>query len=188
MILSLDISTSMTGFALIDDSGKIIMHQSVDLRKEKLFVKKVQLARNTIISAASRNAPREIDAVVVEKNLQGFRRGLSSAATLNALARFNGALSFAVASYYDAPLVNLDVNEVRNTLGIKILREKICGIPTKEQVKIGLDKLLDETGQKIVWGTKVLKSGPRKGQEVIGDGVYDEVDAIVVGLAYLKKR
>ena len=188
MILSLDISTSMTGFALIDNNGKIIIHQSIDLRKEKSFVKKVQLARNTIINALSCTAPRELDSVVVEKNLQGFRRGFSSAATLNTLARFNGALSFAVTSYFDTELVNLDVNEVRKTLGIKILREKVCGIPTKEQVKIGLDRLLDETGQKIQWGTKVLKSGPRKGQEVIGDGVYDEVDAIVVGLAYLKKR
>lgn len=188
MILSLDISTSMTGFALIDNDGKIIVHQSVDLRKEKSFVKKVQLARNAIIKEVGFATMDNLDAVAVEKNLQGFRRGFSSAATLNALARFNGALSFAVASYYDTQLINLDVNEVRKTLGIKILREKVCGIPTKEQVKIGLDKLLSETEQKIEWGTKVLKSGPRKGQEVIGDGVYDEVDAIVVGLAYLKNR
>ena len=152
------------------------------------FVKKVQLARNAIISATSSTMSIKLDAVVVEKNLQGFRRGLSSAATLNTLARFNGALSFAVASYFDTELINLDVNEVRKTLGIKLIREKICGIPTKEQVKIGLDRLLAETGQSIQWGTKTLKSGPRKGQEVIGDGVYDEVDAIVVGLAHLKKR
>tara|TARA_R110002060_G_scaffold39835_7_gene51043 strand:+ start:96 stop:635 length:540 start_codon:yes stop_codon:yes gene_type:complete len=176
----------MTGFALINSDGKIIVHQFVDLRKEKSFVEKVQLARNEIIKAISCTTPRDISAVVVEKNLQRFRRGLSSAATINALARFNGALSFAVASYFEAPLVNMAVNEVRKKLGIKIVREKVCGVPTKEQVKRGLDKVLCESKQKIQWRTKVLKSGPRKGQEVIADGVYDEVDAIVVGLAYLK--
>jgi len=186
MILSLDISTSMTGFALIDDDGTIIEHRSIDLRKEKSFVEKVSLARNEIVRVSLQDVSRQISTVVVEKNLQGFRRGFSSAATLNALARFNGALSFAIASHFDIQLVNLDVNEVRRTLGIKIAREKVCGVSTKEQVKRGLDRLLAESKQEIQWGTKVLKSGPRKGQEVLGDGVYDEVDAIVVGLAYLK--
>ena len=186
MILSLDISTSMTGCALIDEQGVILEHWSIDLRKEKSFVGKVLLARNKTIRVALRHVPRQVSAVVVEKNLQAFRRGFSSAATLDTLARFNGALSFAIASHFSAHLVNLDVNEVRRTLGIKITREKICGVPTKEQVKRGLDALLVESEQEIRWGTKVLKSGPRKGQEVLGDGVYDEVDAIVVGLAYLK--
>jgi len=183
MVLALDISTSMTGFAIIDQDGVVCVHGSVDLRKEKSFVAKVNIAKAEILLAAKGYA---IETLAVEKNLQAFRRGFSSASTLDSLARFNGALSYAVASTVCAPLFNLDVNEVRRKLGIKIQKEKICGLPTKEQVKRGLDGLLAESGQKIQWGTKVLKSGPRKGLEVIADGVYDEVDAIVVGLAYLK--
>jgi len=45
---------------------------------------------------------------------------------------------------------------------------------------------LATSNQKIQWGTRILKSGPRKGLEIHDNGVYDEVDAIVTGLAYLK--
>ena len=183
MVLALDISTSMTGFAIVDRDGAVRVHGYVDLRKEKSFVKKVGIAKEGILSATKGYT---VKVLAVEKNLQAFRRGFSSASTLDTLARFNGALSYAIASSVGVPLFNLDVNEVRRKLGIKIQKEKICGLPTKEQVKRGLDGVLAESGQKIQWGTKVLKSGPRKGLAVTADGVYDEVDAIVVGLAYLK--
>lgn len=183
MILSLDISTSITGYAVIDHDGIIQSSGYIDLRKQKGFVSKVSHARNEIIKAC---AGSNISVVAVEKNLQAFRRGLSSAATIDALARMNGALSYACASYFNVQLINIDVNEARKKLGIKILREKICGVATKEQVKRALDDMLESSKQKQQWNTKVLKGGPRKGHEVLDDGVYDEVDAIVIGLAYLK--
>ena len=52
MVLSLDISTSITGYAIIDENGKVCVNGSIDLRKEKSFVGKVQLARNTIMKDA----------------------------------------------------------------------------------------------------------------------------------------
>tara|TARA_R110000744_G_scaffold20477_9_gene53806 strand:+ start:1705 stop:2265 length:561 start_codon:yes stop_codon:yes gene_type:complete len=183
MVLSLDISTSITGYAIIDENGKVHANGSIDLRKEKSFVKKVQLARNTIMKDAYTHKP---NVVAVEENLQGFRRGFSSAATLNTLARFNGALSFAMASFLDVPLVNISVSNIRKTLGMKLKREKDCGISTKEQVKTYIDMILEESSQSIQWETRVLKSGPRKGQCVLCDDTYDRVDAIAVGLAYLK--
>ena len=169
MVLSLDISTSITGYAIIDENGKVHANGSIDLRKEKSFVKKVQLARNTIMKDAYTHKP---NVVAVEENLQGFRRGFSSAATLNTLARFNGALSFAMASFLDVPLVNISVSNIRKTLGMKLKRD--------------IDMILEESNQSIQWETRVLKSGPRKGQCVLCDDTYDRVDAIAVGLAYLK--
>jgi Holliday junction resolvasome RuvABC endonuclease subunit len=183
LILSLDISTSITGYAIIDMNGIILESGYVDLRKQKDFVSKVSHAKSEIVRACINH---EITQVAVEKNLQAFRRGLSSAATIDALARMNGALSYACSSFYGVPLTNIDVNEARRKMGIKILREKVCGVPTKEQVKRALDSILESSGQKRKWNTKVLKGGPRKGLEVLDDGVYDEVDAIVIGLAYLK--
>ena len=183
MILALDISTSITGYAIIDEEGIVVRSGSVDLRKQKTFVGKVSHARNQIVQEC---AGFKIEHLAVEKNLQAFRRGLSSAATIDALARMNGALSFACASFLDIPLKPVDVNEARRKLGIKLQREKVCGVPTKEQVKRALDGMLEESKQKHVWETKILRAGPRKGLEVLADGVYDEVDAIVIGLAYLK--
>lgn len=183
MILALDISTSITGYSIVSKNGKIQASGSVDLRKKKSFVEKVSHAKNKIIMNC---VGYDIEVVAVEKNLQAFRKGFSSAATIDALARMNGALSYACASFFDVPLKNIDVNEARKKLGIKIVREKICGINKKEQVKRALDGILEASKQKIVWTNKILKGGPRKGQEVLADGVYDEVDAIVIGLAYLK--
>tara|TARA_R110000737_G_C14439801_1_gene461177 strand:+ start:150 stop:710 length:561 start_codon:yes stop_codon:yes gene_type:complete len=183
MVLSLDISTSITGYAIIDKNGKVCVNGSIDLRKEKSFVGKVQLARNTIMKDAY---GYKLDTLAVEENLQGFRRGFSSAATLNTLARFNGALSFAMASFLDIPLINISVSNVRKSLGMKLKREKDCGISTKEQVKRYIDRILDESSQSIQWETRVLKSGPRKGVRILCDDIYDQVDAIAVGLAYLK--
>ena len=183
MILALDISTSITGYSVVDRDGKILKSGFVDLRKKKSFVEKVSHAKNEIIMNC---VGQDIQAVAVEKNLQAFRRGFSSAATIDALARMNGAVSYACASFYDAPLKNIDVNEARKKMGIKIPKEKLCGINKKEQVKRALDDILEASGQKMVWTKKILKGGPRKGQEVLADGVYDEVDAIVIGLAYLK--
>ncbi|MBP04984.1 MAG: hypothetical protein CMA72_09410 [Euryarchaeota archaeon] len=183
MILALDISTSITGYSVVSKDGKIQASGYVDLRKKKSFVEKVSHAKNEIIMNC---VGYDIEVVAVEKNLQAFRRGFSSAATIDALARMNGALSYACASFYDTPLKNIDVNEARKKMSIKIYKEKLCGINKKEQVKRALDSILEASGQKIVWSKKVLKGGPRKGQEVLADGVYDEVDAIVIGLAYLK--
>lgn len=183
MILALDISTSITGYAIIDKTGLIKVYGHVDLRKEKCFIKKVTKAKEKILSSIE---GLDIEALAIEKNLQAFRRGLSSAQVINTLARFNGALSYAVASTLNIPLTNIDVNQARRSLGFKILREKVCGLSTKEQVKQALDSLLATSNQKIQWGTRILKSGPRKGLEIHDNGVYDEVDAIVTGLAYLK--
>lgn len=183
MIVSLDISTSMTGFSLISQEGKVIHADAIDLSGIKDFVKKVEKAREVIVNEAMKH---DIGIVAVEKNLQGFRRGFSSAQTLDTLARFNGALSFAVASFFNVPLFNIDVSEARRSLGIKIIKEKVCGISTKEQVKRALDDILRERGEQISWPTKVMKSGAQKGTEKLADGVYDRVDSIVIGLAYLK--
>jgi hypothetical protein len=41
MILGIDVSTSITGFAIVDNDGKIILSEACDLRKNKdFFVKK----------------------------------------------------------------------------------------------------------------------------------------------------
>ena len=73
----------------------------------------------------------------------------------------------------------INSNHARKTLGIKIQREKICGISTKEQILTWVkDKLPD-----FAWPTKTLKSGPRKGLEIEGASCYDIADSFVVAKA-----
>lgn len=186
MILALDISTSITGYTVIDSSGKIRLCKYVKLTGEKDFVMKVGLACDEICNNIG-DYFSTIKLLAVEENLQSFRRGFSSANTINKLARFNGALSFAVADRLKVPLENISVSHARKTTGIKLLKSKQTNKTTKEQVLEQVQAILDKQGQQIQWPTKILKSGPRKGENVIQDGCYDMADSIVIAMAALKQ-
>ena len=129
----------------------------------------------------------DIHTIIIEENLQSFRTGFSSASTINKLARFNGALSYALGASLNCPVISVNVIKARKKIGIKLQKERDCGISTKEQVRSYLDLYLLERSCKINWETKKLTRGPRKGTTVWADGVYDISDACVVGLAWLKK-
>jgi hypothetical protein len=182
MILALDISTSITGYTVIDQSGNIKLCKYVKLTGEKDFVMKVSLACDEICNNLGDYFPA-IKLLAVEENLQSFRRGFSSANTINKLARFNGALSFAVANRLGVRLENISVSSARKEVGIKLLKSKQTDKTTKEQVLEQVTTILDKKGQKIQWPTKILQSGPRKGTEVLQDGCYDMADSLVIAYA-----
>ena len=91
MILGLDISTSCTGWCIIDASGKLIGMGSISLSKDKSIFKKAQKVKREL---SRLNIEYDIEKVCVEENLQAFRPGLSSAKTLLTLARVNGIVSY----------------------------------------------------------------------------------------------
>lgn len=185
MILALDISTSITGYTVIDDSGDILLCKYVVLKDEKEFVSKVSLACDEICHNTSKYHPA-IRLLAVEENLQSFRKGFSSAGTINTLARFNGALSYAIASRLKVNLENISVSNARKTVGIKLLKSKYTDKTTKEQVFEQVQAILETTNQQIQWPTRILKSGPRKGVKILEDGCFDMADSIVIALAAMK--
>ena len=91
MILGLDISTSITGATIIDDSGKVIYNEAWDLRKYKDFFEKATVVKNKIWQLEDTFL---INKVYIEQSLQSFRSGFSSAKTLSTLSRFNGVISW----------------------------------------------------------------------------------------------
>jgi hypothetical protein len=184
MILALDISTSITGYTVIDSSGNVKLCKYVKLSAEKDFVRKVQLACDEISKNISEYFPA-IKLLAVEENLQSFRRGFSSANTINTLARYNGALSYAMASRLKVPLNNISVSTARKEVGIKLLKSKQTDKTTKEQVLEQVQAIMDKNRQDIQWPTRILKSGPRKGLEVLQDGCYDMADSLVIAYAAL---
>ena len=66
--------------------------------------------------------------------------------------------------------------EALKTLGIKIQREKLCGISTKEQILSWVKTQIPG----FAWPTKILKSGPRKGVTISAPACYDIADSFVV--------
>ena len=84
MILGLDISTSITGYTVLDHEGNIVACDHIDLRKEKNFFKKaqiIQLYLDLIVDT------HDVEEVYIEQSLQSFRSGFSSAQTLSLLSK-----------------------------------------------------------------------------------------------------
>jgi len=174
LLLSLDISTSCTGYCIFDEHGDLLESNAIVLNKIKDFFKKVKKVENTLNNLVEKY---DISSVAIEESLQSFRPGLSSAKTLFTLSKFNGIIQF-LCYNYGIKIYKYNVNTARKLTGIKIDRKKEKS--TKDQVVEQVLKLNSD----IFLPTKILKSGPRKGKEVYENYSYDIADAYVVGKAY----
>jgi hypothetical protein len=119
--------------------------------------------------------------VFIEENLQSFRSGFSSAKTLLSLARFNGIVSLISYETFSVMPVHINVNSARKSLGIKIIRKKDGGKNTKDQI---FEWVSDNIS--FDWPKKILKSGPRKNQEIFDPSCFDMADAYVIALSGYK--
>ena len=181
IVLGLDISTSITGYCLINTEmplgNRLIICDSIIMSKEKdSYAKSVKV--RDVFKDLGKNY--NIDVICVEENLQAFRRGLSSAKTLSTLARFNGIVTFLAQDTLQTNVKMINVNTARKQAGLKVDRKSEVTI--KEQVLAWVKLQPDFEGYD--WPTKILKSGPRKGMEIQAPQCYDIADAAVVALSY----
>ncbi len=178
MILGLDISTSCTGWSILSSVGSLVDIGYIRLAKAETMYQKAERVKHALIKIKEEH---NIKNIYIEQNLQAFRAGFSSAKTIDKLARFNGIISYISYDIFDINPKFLNVNRARKSLGITIIRKKDGGLPTKEQV---LDWVSNEiTGESFLWPRKTLKSGPRKGSEVLLVECYDMADAYVIARA-----
>ncbi len=176
MILGLDISTSSTGWSVLDTEGTLIEQSYIRLDKIKNTMEKA----TEVTTALSRIKEKyNITSVFIEENLQMFRPGLSSAKVLITLARFNGMVTLISYKVFGVEPEFLNENAARKLVGLKIDR-KDKSKTTKEKVLEWVD---DELNQSYTWPKRTLKSGPRKGTEVYESGCYDIADAHVIARA-----
>ena len=117
MILGLDISTSITGATVIDDSGEVILNESIDTRKYKSFFLKAEKMKSFLTSVSKEY---NINEVYIEQSLQSFRSGFSSAKTLSTLSRFNGVVSWMCYSLWSVEPEYLAATSARKLCGIKV--------------------------------------------------------------------
>ncbi len=179
MILGLDISTSCTGWCILSEDAELVDLGYFNLKScSGLFEKSTEVKKRLI----SLREKFEVNKVFIEENLQAFRPGFSSAKTIVTLARFNGVVSYLASQTFDLEPEYINVNVARKKVGLKILPKRSGGSPTKDQV-------FDWVSSKIKfdWPTKVMKSGPRKGQTVLEEFRYDMADAYVICLAGLRE-
>ena len=178
MILGIDVSTSITGFAVVAD-GEIVYYDSIDLRKYKNIFDKTIAMKEKLLDLYEMyqcdnegainigNSPFPIEHVYIEQSLHMFMGGKSSAKTLSTLTRFNGIVSWLVYEIFEIRPEFVGASSARKLAGIKVPRGK-------KAKQVVLQYLLDnEPAFKIQY----TKNGNPKPES------YDRADAIIVALA-----
>ena len=178
MILGIDISTSITGFAIVAD-GQIVFYDSIDLRKYKNIFDKTIAIKEKLLdlyemyqcdnesSIRIGNSEYPIEHIYIEQSLHMFMGGKSSAKTLSTLTRFNGIVSLLVYELFEIRPEFIGASSARKAAGIKVPR----GQKAKQVV---LQHLLDnEPAFKIEY----TKNGNPKPES------YDRADAIIIAMA-----
>ena len=117
MILGLDISTSITGYTVLDGDGNILVCDHIDLRKEKNFFKKIEIVCDRLEAL---DDAHNIEQVYIEQSLQSFRSGFSSAQTLSLLSKINGIVSWLCYNFFYKEPKYLAATSARKLCGIKI--------------------------------------------------------------------
>ena len=94
MILGLDVSTSITGVTILDNSGNIIFCEAWDMRNKKHYPTLFHKGQKVKELLKQIKKQHNVTSIFIEQSLQSFRSGFSSAKTLSTLSRFNGIVSW----------------------------------------------------------------------------------------------
>lgn len=92
MILGVDLSTSISGYAVIDGNGVLTLNESVNTKRNA----------DSVYESAEQNIQKieeildrfDVEHVFIEENLQTFRTGFSSAQVLSKLSKINGIVCY----------------------------------------------------------------------------------------------
>jgi hypothetical protein len=169
IVLGLDISTSIIGYAVMDGETPVVIGH-IDFKKCNDIWEKADKAKEEVEQILSVYAG--IQKVYVEESLLGFSTGLSSAATLFTLAKFNALVSYFVRAKTGKPVEYISASAARKTVGVKVIQKKKCGLSAKEQ-----------TFNWAVAGPLKDRVMPLGRTGKFKPFVYDEVDGYVIGLA-----
>lgn len=183
MVLGLDISTSVTGWAILASDGFMIDIGHIDFKKCNTIWEKVDKALLELTDICALHKPV---CFFIEESLQGFRPGFSSAATLLLLAKFNGLLSYKVRELLKIDPVYISSSEARKLCGIKLLQKKKHprALGHKEQTfeHVSSTFLKDK-----IWVEKRFADQKKHLVDRVMDFCLDECDAFVIAKAGLSK-
>jgi len=161
--LGLDISTSCTGICILDQDKQLVVLDNIRLDKCSDFFEKCIEVKKYLDSL---NKTHTIQNIFIEQDLQAFRPGLSSAATINTLARFNGAVTFMAYQTFGVRPDLINVTKARSAVGLKINH--------KDKSKTTKDKVFDWVSGEIDFDWPKKKTGSIK------TSCYDMSDAYVI--------
>jgi len=177
MILGVDVSTSITGLAIVAD-GSIVYYDSVDLRKYKNVFEKGRVLKEKIVDLYEAyqfsneefflgNSKYPIEHIYIEQPFTFFNSGGSSAKTMATLQKFNGIVSWFLYEIFEIQPEYVLAQSARKTVGIKV--------PRGEKAKAVVLKYLLDT--EPAFNVEYTKKGNPKPES------YDRADAIIVAKA-----
>ena len=175
MILGLDISTSITGYTILDDDGSVVEIGSWDMRNKKQWTDLFCKAKRIKYELAIINKRFMIKNIFIEPALNMFMMGKSSAHTISTLTKFNGIVSWFTYEIYDIDPEYIPAVSARKKCGLTIKR----GTKAKEQV---MEFLLDT---EPAFGVDYTRTGK------IQPHCYDEADSLIIaraGIECLKEK
>jgi len=170
MILGLDVSSSITGVSVVDNTGAIIYCEHIDTRNKNKFPTLLDKARHIKEGLQSVREQYNIESIFIEESLQTFRSGFSSAKTLSTLAKINGIVSYLCLEIFEIHPEHIGATSARKLCGIKVPR----GTKAKEFV---MQFLLDSDPTFVIQSTK--KGNPKP-------GFYDRADSLIIARAGLE--
>ena len=122
MILGLDISTSVTGVALLNDDGSYFTTISWNTKKPKDLFEKAKLIHKFATELKIEFEERKIEKIFIEQSLMYISSGMSSAGTITKLAKFNGMVSWLIYRVFEVTPEYVGVTSARKECGIKVPR------------------------------------------------------------------
>ena len=172
MVLGIDISTSITGFAVLNNKGELVYSDSIDLRKYKTMFRKSVEIKEKIIDifeefVCDAESDAEIEHIYIEQSLHMFMSGKSSAKTLSTLTRFNGIVSWLIYELFEIEPKYIGASSARKNAGIRVPR----GQKAKQVV---MKFLLDNEPKFVIEYTTQGNPKPE---------AFDRADALVVAKA-----
>lgn len=172
MIIGFDLSTSVCGYAILNEDGSLFRMDHIDLTKVKGGLwEKVDIFKSFLENLDVRE---QIKYVFIEEPLSKFSRRRSSAHTISLLMRFNGICSYLVHLSYNIDPVYYAPSEARKICKVTLLpKKKAKGLDQKHQTFEQM-RVRPELAH-IVWEKK------RTG--ILKDWCYDRMDAYVIAIA-----
>lgn len=175
ILLSLDISTSCTGWALWDQHKNLILAGAIETKTSKhlpdLFFKMDYVVK-TICSIINENN-LAVSCIAAEAPFKKLSGGKTTASTMASLIGFNFCLCYTLSRRLNCEINMVDVRAVRKMLGIVIPR----GVKDK---KIYVIEKIQPMYPNLSW--------EKKKTDKFKDWCGDQADAICVGLYALARQ
>lgn len=179
-LLALDLSTTVMGYSIFDLNSEELIEINYYKFKSKILIDRGTELRNILNKIIKNN---NIKIVGIEENLKSFRNAFTNANAMLNTSKFNFLCQFIVRDA-KIPLVEINVNTARSKCfpGFHKYARAKKGVKQKDIV---FDLAVAELGKNF-FPKKVMKSGPRKGDEVYLEEAKDMADSWVIGQAYFK--